>query len=200
MRRVRITFVAVACLLAACTATARASRGISVSPTSTSVTFSGFAIEGGTGTPTRCEATVHITLHASIAKTTGTLGGFADVHLGTGACRNGNAGLLVGGRRVTGAQGPFHVTYQSFVGTLPSIISLALKLNDITFWQEDGAFACLTQDAVDLTGSTTGGNPATGISFSAQNIPLAGSLLCSFASGTITASERFTSSLGMSLL
>ncbi len=196
-----MTAVVVAALvLASLAGVAGAERGISVpANTNTTLTLPGLEVEGGLGTPVRCNVTLDLAIHQRIGKTTEALVGQSDVAVSTGACTEGNAGLLIGGRRVTGAQGPYHLTYQSFTGELPSISSVTVRINNVVFWIDVGGIDCLTNGAVDIDGTTTGGNPVTGVSVSSQSVPLTGDFLCIFTSGELNGRGSLSSSVRMTL-
>ncbi len=196
--RCTIATVLAALVLASLAGVAGAERGIGLSPTSTTITLSGLEIEGGIGTPWRCNVTIDAAFHERTAKVAGTLLGLADLAVGTGACTEGDFGLLVGGRRVTGAQGPYHVTYEAFEGSLPNIGSISFTLNDVVFWITLPGIECLTDGAVDISLTTSGGNPATGVRLDPASVPLTGEFLCIFAGveligdGTLSNSVRMT--------
>ncbi len=199
MRKMIFAALAAVLALSLTAGVASAERGVSVSPSNTTLSLPGLELEGGLGTPVRCNVTMDTALHERIAKVQGTLTGNADIAVSTGGCTDGNAGLLVGGRRVTGAQGPYHVTYESFDGELPNIESVTLTVNNVIFWISISGIDCLTNGAVDISGTTTGGNPATGIDVTAQNVPLTGDFLCIFSSGDMKGSGSLSSSIRMTL-
>ncbi len=192
--------VAAVLVLSFSAAVAGARDGLAFSPTTTTLTFARFEFSGGLGVDISCPVTLALTLHASVSKSVGALAGQTNVTAGTGRCSEGNAGLLVGGRRVTGAQGPYHLTYSSFSGTLPNISSVTLRVNDVAFWVTSSPAECLTQGAIDIAGTTTGGNPATGLSVSATGIPLTGNFLCTFASGSISGAGSLSPSVRIALI
>jgi hypothetical protein len=170
---------------------ASARTGLRAEPRSTYVYLHNLRLEGGIA-PVKCDVTMGVELHTSIPKAAGTLAGFATIAVSTGACEEGDAGLLVGGRRVTGLQGPYHVNYLSFTGTLPRIEAVTLQVLAVEFWiREPRGVECLTNGSQNITGTTTGGNPATGISVAAQNIPLRGGILCLFAQGSMEGTGGF---------
>lgn len=190
------TAIAVA-TLAIGTSVASARNGISYS-NGTTLTFPRMSFEGGLGEPLVCGITIAETLHANVLKSSGVLLGNANVTIATGTCSTGDMGLLVGGNRVTGSRGPYHLTFQSYTGTLPNITSITRRLNDITFWIEIGGITCLTGGAVDFNVTSAGGNPATGGNVTAQSIPVTGGLLCLFVTlemngiGSASTSVRLT--------
>ena len=192
------TALAAAAVLLITTGVASARSGISMSPTSTTLTYTNIEFEGGIGTPIRCNWTLDLAFHARTSKSVGSLTGFADLTMG--ACSEGSIGILDGGRRVTGAQGPYHLTYRSFTGTLPNITSLTFRLNDVTFWIELPGFTdCLTNGAVDIDSTTTGGNPITGARMASQNVPMTGEFLCIFSAVELNGSGSLSSSVRMTL-
>ncbi len=196
MHKLTITASTAILALALMASAAIANSGISFSPTRTTLTFESARFEGGLGSPVSCSLTLDIELHPRTSKTAGTLTGLSDV--GFNSCIDGTMGMLVGGRRVTGPQGPFHVTYQSFTGTLPNITSITFKVNDVVLWYRQAEIDCLTAGAIDVLGTTTGGNPATGVNIASTSAPLTGDFSCIFsdldvsASGSLSAATRMT--------
>jgi hypothetical protein len=185
MRKLILTALTAALVLSVAASLASARTGLASSPATNTLTLTNLELEGGLGNPVRCNVTMNVTLHSSVAKTVGALAGLARITVSTGSCAAGNAGLLVGGVRVTGAQGPYHVQYASFAGTLPSITAVTLNVVGVSFWIRSPEGVECNASNVSIHGSTTGGNPATGMRVEAQNIPLSGGFLCSFASGTM---------------
>ncbi len=173
--------------------TSLARSGISFSSTSPIAEFPSLnlEIEGGLGAPVRCGMMIDTALHSRVSKVSGSLMGNADVFLYTDFCTEGNVGLLVGGRRVTGPRGPFHLTYKSFSGTLPNINSITFTLNNVSFWIELEGINCLTDGAVDIDFTSTG-NPMSSWNIVAANIPLTGEFLCIFSSGEVNGHANAT--------
>jgi hypothetical protein len=157
-------------------------------------------IEGGLGAPIRCNVTMNVTLHSSIAKTAGGLTGLTRLTISTGACASGDVGLLVGGRRVTGPQGPYHIQYLSFAGTLPSITSVTLALVGWEFWIRTFEGVECQGNNINLHFSTTGGNPATGARVEAQSIPVSGGFTCLVGSITMQGTGAFSSREAITLV
>ncbi len=188
-----------ALVLALAAVPALASRGLLVSPNRTVATFPSLEIEGGTGTPVRCDVIVSQTFHSTISKASHSLAGFTYVLVRTGACSEGNAGLLVGGRRVTGEQGPYHMQYVGFTGTLPDIRRLYVLIRLGLMWISVSGIDCLSDGEVVVEAGTTGGNPATGMDITSQPIPLTGDFLCIFSSGEANGSGSLSSSIRMTL-
>lgn len=201
MRKAVLAGLAAIMALALSAGLASANRGISASPSTNTITFPRLSLEGGIGSPVTCSVTLNTTLHASVAKVADTLAGNANVTVSTGSCSNGNAGILAGRSRATGPQGPYHVTYQAFGGTLPNITSVTLRIENVTFWIElPGVATCLTNGSVDIDGTSTGGNPASGMNVSRSGIPLTGGILCIFASGSMTGEGTVATATTISLL
>src|SRR5438270_3751470 len=99
-------------LLGALVGTASAAR-LSNSSTTFRATWTSAEFSGGFGTP-RCSLTLEGSLHsATIVKTRGSLVGYI-TRASVGPCVNGSATVLT-------ATLPWHVQYDSFTGTLPSI-------------------------------------------------------------------------------
>jgi len=72
-----------------------------------------------------CEVTRVLSLHASVAKVAGTLAGLVrEVRIAN--CRGGTVTVLTENL-------PWHVTYVSFTGTLPSIATVTLELRNVGF-------------------------------------------------------------------
>jgi hypothetical protein len=185
MRKLVVLAVAAASLLALVTGQAAARTGLRASPTTSYVDFPTLELNGGFSTVV-CDVLMGVTLHESVAKSAGTLAGFATINVRS--CSAGAAGLLVAGRRVTGLQGPYHVNYLSFTGTLPNIQSVTLQVLEVSFWiTEPGlGVTCLTASPQNITGTTTGGNPARGMEVSAANIGLEGGFGCGFVRGSMS--------------
>jgi hypothetical protein len=199
MRKVILTALAAALALSLSASLASARTGIAVNPTATTLTLVNLNMDAA-GIDVQCNVTMDAALHARTNKTTGSLAGFADIAVSTGACTEGNAGILRSGARVTGPQGPYHVTYTSFSGTLPNIESVRLTVQDVIFWiRTPGGTECLTNGAVDINGDSTGGTRVTGMRVGAQNIPLTGGFLCGLASGTMEGSGSLSTALTISL-
>ncbi len=146
-----------------------------------------------------CPVTATITLHQTVAKIRGALMGLANLGYSTSSCITGNAGQLVGNRRVTGLAGPYHVQFQSFDGTLPNITSISFAIVGVSFWITEPTFgvSCLTAGPQSITATTTGGNPATGLSISAASIALEGGFGCGFSSATMTAEGSLYAELAL---
>lgn len=175
-----------------------ARSAIVFSTPSPNVTFLSLQIEGGIGSSVSCSVDLNTTLHPWVVKTAGTLMGQTSVQF-AGICSGGSAGLLVGRSRVPGPQGPYHLTYQSFSGTLPNINGVTFRINDVTFWiEQPGVATCLTNGAVDIDVRSTG-NPMSIWTISRSGIPLTGGIMCIFASATVsgTASPSFGPTMGL---
>jgi len=198
MRKVILTIFAAALALTLSASVAGARTGIAVTPTATTLTLVNVTLDAGFDVA-ECNVTMRATLHARTIKSVGSLAGFADIAVSTGACTEGNAGILRGGARVTGPQGPYHVTYTSFSGTLPNISSVRLTVQDVTFWIGTTGTECLTNGAVDIHGDTFPGTTVTGMRVSAQSIPLTGGFLCGLTSGALEGSGTLSTALTISL-
>ncbi len=189
MRKFVVAALTATALLALIAGSASARNGLSASPSSSTLIIRNLELRGGFGT-VRCNITQTVTLHASVAKSRGALAGQANVAVSTNGCAAGNAGILVSGRRVTGLTGPYHVQYQSFAGTLPNISSVTLAVTGVSFWITEPTFSvtCLTAEPQNIAGTTTGGNPATGMSVAAAGIRLEGGIGCGFIEGSMSGS------------
>ena len=199
MRKTVLATLAVALASAAVPSAAGARTGVSVEPTGTTFTMA-TTTETGLGSDIDCTMTLAKTLHSRISKVLGALIGTTSITINTDRCTGGNMGLLVGGRRVTGAQGPYHLTYRSFSGTLPNITAITRRLNDITLWVSQEVFIqCLTSGAVDIDIVTTGGNPVTGGRAAAQALPVTGSFECPVVSVTFSGTGSQSPSVRMTL-
>ena len=201
MRKVILMALASALTLALTAGIASAERGLASSPSANTLTLPALELEGGLGTPVRCGVTMAVTLHASVAKTAGALAGNANITVGTGRCTNGDAGLLVRGARTT-TGGPYHVQYTGFTGRLPSITSVGLQVVGVEFWIQLSSprVECLTNGAQTIAGTTTGGNPATGIDVRAANVGLRGGILCLFATGAMNGVGTLATATTITLL
>ncbi len=179
-------------LLLLATAEAGARNGLRASPSSFAASISNMELAGGFGT-VRCDVHLWLTLHSSVSKANGALAGQTSIIVTTDACTTGNAGLLVGARRVTGVQGPYHVQYVTFSGTLPSISSVTLRVVGVEFWISEPTFGvtCLTSGPQNITGISTGGNPATGVRIATTGINLEGGFGCEFTTGSMSGAGSF---------
>jgi hypothetical protein len=99
-----------------------------------------------------CEVVFTVSLHRSIAKSAGALAGAVN-EWSARNCRYGTVILL-------SASLPWHITYVSFTGTLPSISSLRLQINNMSLLVNAfGGFArCLYSGNIQLTSR---GSPIT---------------------------------------
>ncbi len=199
MRKAARSALATVLALMLAVGVAGAREGIAVEPVNPLIAFSDLSFEGGLGLPVRCDVTIRMTLEAW-SKTANALAGQAYVTFDTFNCTQGDAGILVGGRRVVDAQGPYHVTYDSFEGALPNITSITVRVNNIILWTSYRGIECLTNGAVDIAATTTGGNPITGMRIVAQSIPLTGGVLCLFSSAEVNGGGNVFPSILMSLL
>ena len=196
MRKTLAVF-ATALALAATTSVASARSGIQLEPTTTTLSMPAFTYEFGIGTGIRCDVTFDLALHPRVGKVASSLAGTFDIAVGD--CTEGELGVLVGGSR-RAAGGPYHLTYQSFTGTLPNISSITFRLNDVHIWFKWGGFLeCLSDGPVDIGATTTGGNPFTGIAITSQQVPIAAEFLCDVSAIEITASGSLSSSVRMTL-
>jgi hypothetical protein len=198
MRKFVVAALAASALLALIAGTASARTGLRAEPSTSVLFIRNLELTGGFGT-VRCNITQSVTLHSSVAKSRGALAGQSNVAVSTNGCANGNAGILVSGRRVTGLQGPYHVQYQSFEGTLPSITSIRIAVVGVSFWITEPTFGvtCLTAEPQSIVGTTTGGNPATGISVAAAGIALEGGFGCGFSTGSMSGSGSIFAELAL---
>ena len=186
-----------ALLLAVAAGPASADNALSAEPSETSAVFEELTFGSPLGNVI-CEVTLHVTFHESVNKVPGELAGEIEVGVSTGSCTNGDAGLNVGGQRVTGLQGPYHIQYNSFEGTLPNINSVTAALVGLEIWITLGSTTCNANETI--SGTTTGGNPADGLSTSEEGIGLIpGSFACLFMTGeligTAGADEEITITL-----
>ncbi len=197
MRRVILATVASVVLVLLAAASSLARTGIAVSPTNTIMVFPEFEVET-LGTPVRCGVGLDITLHSRTSKVVGTLAGLVELSFNTNACVDGNMGQLVGGRRVTGYWGPYHMTYLGFSGTLPTISAVTWRINDVVLWTRSGDVDCLTDGPGDIDVRSTGGNPVRELEASGS-FPLTGDFLCDFASGSVYGSASTSQAVTLTL-
>jgi hypothetical protein len=112
--------------------TAGASRGISAGTTSTRLTSRAYTFNSPEfEAPIVCRVEYTISVHRTIAKSSGTLFGFVTA-IRVDECRNGVMIPLPAGL-------PWHITYISFSGVLPNITSLRLQINGAAWLLADGA-------------------------------------------------------------
>jgi hypothetical protein len=100
-----------------------------------------------------CEMTLTTSLHGSTAKTAGTLAGLVN-DFRVANCRGGTWTVLTGTL-------PWHITYQSFTGTLPTITSVRWRIERFS-WLMSAFFGlgrCLYSGELEVI---TSGNPVTG--------------------------------------
>ncbi len=134
--RMLVTMAAAALLLTAAT-TAVSARSWSISETGFRITWN--SIEFGTSTATiRCRVTLEGTFHSrTIAKVARSLIGYINSALFAHPCTGGEAWMDNG--REAEPLGtapnrlPFHLTYESFGGTLPRITELKLLFRNVSW-------------------------------------------------------------------
>jgi len=142
--------LAAAFILAAGLGTASA-RNLSATHQSLRATWAGLELTNSINTVTvRCPVTLEGSFHSrTIAKVANSLTGYITrAVLNSGACTNGRSTLLV-------ETLPWHLTYEGFTGTLPSIATIRFLLIRVAFDIEDGTNVCLMV--------TTSEEPASGI-------------------------------------
>ncbi len=145
-----------------------------------------------------CTITIDVAFHERVSKAAAALMGLADVGLQTGGCLEGEAGMLVGGRRVVGPQGPYHVEYSHFNGSLPHITTVGFRIMGVSFWIEQPAWELGCLASGNLAATTTGGNPATGIQIFGT-VLLTGDFLCLSSSAFVYGTGGLTRSMTMTL-
>lgn len=198
MHKAIVAGLAAVLAVALSTSIAAARTGIAVTPSGSILTLN-LNLDMA-GIDVQCTWTLDLALHARTNKSVSSLVGFVDIAISTGRCSEGDQGLLAGGSRVIGAQGPYHLSYVSFSGTLPNITSVRWLINDVTFWlRTPGGTECLTNGAVDIRFDTTGGTTIEGAGVGAQNIPLVGGFLCGLASMTLEGNGDLSTNLTLSL-
>lgn len=143
--------VAALALLMTCfwTAAGHANSGLEAEPQSIRGTVSA-ATFSSAEVNVICAFTVTGSLHRSIAKTRGTLGGFITEGR-TSSCRNS----LGTSTSVTFLLLPWHFTYASFTGTLPRIQAVLFNLGRVSVLMRvggvfGGSIGCLFQGAIGL--------------------------------------------------
>lgn len=187
MRKLILTALSAVLVFALFAGVASARNGLSSSPANSTVFIENMEFSGGFGT-VRCNITMTVAMNSSVAKRVGAVAGHTTVAVSTGRCASGDAGIIErGGARVTGLQGPYEVTYQSFGGELPNITEVTLQNVGVHFWIREPTFGVVCESSEPINGTSTGGNPATGQSINRSGIALGGSG-CSFASGTMRGS------------
>ena len=136
MRKGKLVVAALAAMLimAIGVGSASASRGFSPSASTFGATARALSFTGSNGVRVICDVTLGGSLHSTIAKTPGTLGGFItsgrvaeERCTAAGGAERGRATILQEGL-------PWHVTYNSFTGTLPSAVSgILVTVNNASF-------------------------------------------------------------------
>lgn len=196
--RTLVATVAATLALALCASGAGAESGISFAVSESSSIFRSLTFEAN-GTEVICEFAIALTLHESTAKVAGTLMGQALVAVNTGECEGGDAGLYSGRERVRGYQGPYHVQYSSFAGTLPNITQLTFLVVGPRLWIELGGTAlCNSNNTLQF--STSGGNPALGLFINMGGLRLEGGFLCGFLTGSAIGNGPLETAIGMTLV
>lgn len=119
-----------------------------------------------------CEIELTLTLHSSMAKVRATLAGSV-----TAAAVRSCTGARV---RVLTAGLPWHINYQSFTGTLPSISTVTFQVVGVSFLSEAffGIARCLYGGNVRLTST---GNPITALRWGTELFPLFEEALSGFS-------------------
>ena len=154
-------------------------RNLSVSQTRLTSTYARVEIRGGFGT-TRCNFTLSESLHSrTIAKVLGSLIGYVTA-ASVGGCEAGTATVLTGTL-------PWHDQYAGFIGTLPSINSIASDIVGAGIRvREPAGFECLM--------TTTVPSPLDfyrGVAASLLNlIRLGGSIACSLTVATFSGASN----------
>jgi hypothetical protein len=123
--RLGLTALVAALLLSSAISTASA-RNLSINNQTIRATWSRLDFEGGLGIPTQCQVTLEGSFHSrTIAKVLRALiGTLTRVALKTESC--------TGGRIATGNV-PWHITYQGFTGTLPSMATVVIAFERYRF-------------------------------------------------------------------
>ena len=185
-----LTAVGAAVLLAAFVGTASAGRlstsGLGVNGTWTTVRFA-----GGIGTG-ECEVILNGAFHErSISKTRGTLSGFVTAANITRCAR--------GGGTILRETLPWHVRYEGFAGTLPtittiraSVVGLAFRIREPTFGIE-----CLSRSTTEEPGTVNFNLNGSGVMTSAS---LGGTIRCGSFSGTISGTSSSITALTVTLI
>lgn len=133
--------------------------------------------ESGGGFPINCPVTLEGSFHSrTFAKTRDLLGGFiTNAVVNNAACSEGHATILR-------ASLPWHVTFQSFTGTLPNITSVRYNLIGAAFQIEPGlglvclASSSVTSPAAGSASREAGGNITSLQPDSSLAIPVTGAL------------------------
>jgi hypothetical protein len=165
--KLMMTALAALLVLSLTAGTAAARTALSASPRAFFVHFSPLTLSGG-GQTIRCNVLMHVELHESIPKISGTLAGFATIQIFEETCVGSPFGATAGllgprGERIRGLGGPYHLLYVSFSGTLPEIRAVTIGVKRVPFWFRIAELiTCLVQQEV-IKGTSTGGNPATGL-------------------------------------
>lgn len=184
MRRLALTTLGAVLAFALLAGTAGARTGLSFNPESLTIFIHSIEGSGGFGT-VRCDMTMSIAATTTVAKRVGAVLTHTTVATSTSVCQAGDIGIIErNGVRVTGLQGPYELQYESFEGELPNITAVTLKLVGVHLWIREPTFGTICETTEPISMTTTGGNPATGVSINRSGIALGGSG-CSFTSMTL---------------
>jgi hypothetical protein len=144
----KLALLSITAMLLMAVAVSSASAGrLSTSNQNIRVTWRRLEFRAGESALARCAVTLEGSFHSrTITKTTNALLGYVTRAI-VGPCSAGAATVLT-------ATLPWHITYQSFAGTLPNITRVRILLVNASFLIEQFGFRCLAR--------TTAASPASG--------------------------------------
>jgi hypothetical protein len=193
-----------AALVLASTVTAASARSLSVSESSFSATWASLEFSVPGVTTIRCRVTLEGSFHTrTIAKVARALIGAITRAIAAHPCTNGEGWADNGTEPTPGGRInrlPFHVTYESFTGTLPNITGINLLLSRVSFVIQSGGLCTgrygRTEDNITGLASVTGGRVGTLTPVAGRNtarlVTRIGGILCP-ETGTFTGTGNVTS-------
>jgi hypothetical protein len=136
-------------LLALATSSASA-RNLSLSNQNFRVTWTSLEFTGAEISVLRCPVTLEGSFHArTIVKARALIGALTRAVINQAACSGGIFAAFNGTERYNGTTSPntlpWHVTYDSFTGTLPNISTLRIAISRFRFGLRDSAGFCTGQ-------------------------------------------------------
>jgi hypothetical protein len=174
-----------AALLLSAAVTSTHARDLSISNQGIRIVWSRVRMGSTSGINVECPLTLEGRFHSStVHKTIGALVGF--VTRGTVV-----PGSCTGGRTTINQEAlPWHVRYNGFSGTLPTITLVFLRLIGSKFTVESGGSTCITQStAANPSGGRAivgvGGGVTELVADETVRIPLRGAFFCSFVGEAI---------------
>ena len=188
--KIILAMAAASVLLGMLVGTASA-RNLSASAQAITVTWARFDLRANFGT-VECEVTVEGSFHErTIAKTSGSLTGYVTGARVSPRCRRGEATVLT-------ETLPWHVQYDNFTGTLPTITSIRARVIGLAFRSGLFGISCLSRSALAEPATITFNREAGGVISSAT----AGGAIRTTCGdvGTLSGTSNSLSSLRVTLI